>query len=92
MDTDEPDSGGRGEVHDRAREDVRDRELEDLRWDWDEAYQIGWQDGRFRAGRLDGRGSVEAGTPQELRDLIRADYAERPVPRRYGGDADASVS
>ena len=69
-----------------------DRELEDLRWHWDEAYQISWQDGRFRAGRLDGRGSLQAGTAQELRDLIRADYAERPVPRRYGGDADASAS
>ena len=92
MDTDEPDSGGRDEGHDRAREDVRDRELEDMRWHWDEAYKIGSQDSRFRAGRLDGRGSLEAGTAQELRDLIRADYAERPVPRRYGGDADASVS
>jgi len=92
VDTDEPDSCSRDEVHDRAPDDVRDRELEDMRWHWDQAYQIGRQDGRFRAHRLDGRGSLEAGTAQELRDLIRADYAERPVPRRYGGDADASAS
>jgi hypothetical protein len=63
------------------------RALEDLRWHWDEAYEIGW-DGRFRAERLDGRGYLEAPAAQELRDLIFAGYTACPVPRRYRKDPE----
>lgn len=55
---------------------------------WDEAYEIDWDDGRFRAGRLDGRGGVEAATARELRDLILADYTACPVPRRHPKDPE----
>ena len=62
---------------------IRGRELADLRWHWDEAYEISW-DGRFRARRLDGTGSpLDAGTAHGLYELIRDDYSEHPrVPRR----------
>jgi len=59
---------------------LRDGELEDLRWHWDEAYDITW-DGRFHARRLDGGGTLDAGTALELRQRIRDDYRARPVPR-----------
>ena len=35
----------------------RGRELADLRWHWDEAYEITW-DGKFRAKRLDDGGFI----------------------------------
>ena len=64
----------------RAR--VRGRELVNLRWHWDEAYEITW-DGRFRARRLDGSGSVDAATAFELNELLRDDYAEHHVVPRH---------
>ena len=67
--------GDYAEAH-RAR--IRGRELADLRWHWDEAYEITW-DGRFRARRLDGTGSVDAETAAGLYELLRDDYAEHPV-------------
>ena len=54
----------------RAR--VRGRELVDLRWHWDEAYEITW-DGRFRARRLDGSGSVDAGLSLDYRYSLGRD-------------------
>jgi len=63
------------------------RALDDLRWHWDEAYQISW-DGRFRADRLDGQGCLRASTAHGLRELIFADYAACPVPRRYRKDPE----
>ena len=62
---------------------VRERRLRDLRWHWDEAYEI-WFDDRFRARRLDGRGCLEAGTARGLGDLMLADYSARPVRRTAG--------
>jgi hypothetical protein len=59
---------------------LRGRDIADLRWHWDEAYDITW-DGCFRARRLDGGGYLEAGTAEELAERIRRDYTERPVPR-----------
>jgi hypothetical protein len=58
----------------------RGRDIADLRWHWDEAYDITW-DGRFRARRLDDGGILEADTAEELGEHIRRDYVERPVPR-----------
>jgi hypothetical protein len=57
---------------------LRGRDIADLRWHWDEAYDITW-DGRFRARRHDDGGLLEADTAQELSERIRHDYTERPV-------------
>jgi hypothetical protein len=66
-------------------EAMRERRLKDLRWHWDEAYEI-WCDDRFRARRLDGRGCLEAGTARELGDLMLADYSARPVRRHRASE------
>ena len=58
----------------------RGRQLADLRWHWDEAYEITW-DGKFRATRLDDGGKLEADTAAGLRELMICDYSERRVPR-----------
>ena len=51
-----------------------------LQWMWDGAYKIGeTEDGKLEAWRVDGSGTLYADTPEELRDLIRADYGLRPV-------------
>jgi len=55
--------------------------LEDLRHHWGEAYKIGWRAGRWRAVRRDDGSAVSADTPGQLLELIRADYAARPVAR-----------
>jgi hypothetical protein len=52
--------------------------LELLRWNWGSAYEIE----ECRARRRDGLGGwFEAQTPDELDELIQADYTVRPVPR-----------
>jgi hypothetical protein len=59
---------------------LRGRDIADLRWHWDEAYDITW-DGRFRARRLDDGAPLDADTAEELDQRIRRDYVERPVLR-----------
>jgi hypothetical protein len=51
--------------------------MELLQHDWGSAYEI--EPGR--AVRRDGLGEVTGATPDELREAIAADYAERRVPR-----------
>jgi hypothetical protein len=58
----------------------RGRQLADLRWHWEEAYEITW-DGRFRATRRDDGGKLEAETAEDLRQQMIRDYSERRVPR-----------
>lgn len=65
-------------ARDMASTDVR-HELEALRWDWGDAYEIehGW-----RARRLDGLGGwLTAANSGELYQVIAANYDARPVPR-----------
>ena len=72
-----------GELTDGQRDHLsrlRGQELADLRWHWDEAYEITW-DGKFRAKRLDDGGELEADTAAELKELIIRNYSERRVPR-----------
>jgi len=72
-----------GEMTDGMRDYLsreRGRELADLRWHWDEAYEITW-DGKFRAKRLDDGGELQADTAAELKELMICDYSERRVPR-----------
>jgi hypothetical protein len=59
---------------------LRGRDIADLRWHWDEAYDITW-DGRFRARRLDDGAPLDADTAEELDRCIRRAYVERPVSR-----------
>ena len=60
-------------------------ELEDLRWHWGDAYDIGHDDERgWRAKRRDSLGGWLTGAdPDELYKLITEDYSARPVPRSY---------
>jgi hypothetical protein len=60
---------------------LRGREVAELRWHWDEAYDITW-DRRFRARRLDDGTMQEADTAAELSKRLREDYTERPVLRQ----------
>ena len=69
-----------GEQADEVLAALRDRDIADLRWHWDEAYDISW-DGRFRASRRDDGTTLHAGTAEELGKRIRSDYVARPVVR-----------
>lgn len=55
--------------------------LEALRWNWGEAYEIGFAGDLWYAVRRDGRGKLEESTVDGLRDAILADYLALPVPR-----------
>jgi hypothetical protein len=50
-----------------------------------EAYEINMRRGRYEARRRDDGTVLTADTAGALLDLIRADYAERPVSRRTAG-------
>jgi hypothetical protein len=58
----------------------RGRQVADLRWHWDQSYEITWN-GKFRAKRLDDGAVLEADTAAELRELMICDYSERRVRR-----------
>jgi hypothetical protein len=55
--------------------------LEDLRWNWGEAYRIDHYGLVWLAQRRDDRSTLRAESVGELRNLIIADYTTRPVPR-----------
>ncbi len=55
--------------------------LRDLQWHWGETYQITGSGDRWLARRPDNGRLLVAAAPQELRDLIVADYTAQPVPR-----------
>ena len=58
----------------------RAAELADLRWHWGPAYKITAPYGMYRAERRDDGAAISCATAAGLRELIRADYAARPVP------------
>ena len=61
-----------------------DEPLADLRWNWGEAYAIDHVGAdRWLAQRRDDRHTLVADTPEDLRAMIQADYAARPVPREH---------
>ena len=63
-----------------------DADLDELRWHWGDAYLICcFGLGRWVAQRRDSHATMGAEGPQELRDLIAADYARHPVGRRIAG-------
>jgi hypothetical protein len=72
-------------VTQQARDRSDRNTLEALRLDWDTAYQIEIADGEWRARRLDGLGGwMYAGSAEELRSQMVADYLMKPVPRQPG--------
>jgi hypothetical protein len=58
----------------------RGRQVADLRWHWDESYEITWN-GKFRAKRLTDGAVLAADTAAELRERMICDYSERRVRR-----------
>jgi hypothetical protein len=55
--------------------------LRDLDFHWGGAYAIGIGEDGWVARRLDDGQPLVAGSPEELRALIVADYSAQPVPR-----------
>jgi len=78
---------GRDGLH-RGRDDQE--ELAELRWHWDLAYEIDRSGDTWTARFLGGTGSLEAGSADELRHLIWADYASRSALGASGGIADGT--
>jgi hypothetical protein len=68
-----------------AEKALIDAELEGLRWNWGDAYEIEFSDEHgWRAKRRDGRGGWLTGAdPDGMYKLISEDYSLRPVPRSY---------
>ena len=63
-----------------------DDDLPGLRYHWDSAYLISHPEPDvWIAQRRDTRETLRAESASVLLDLIRADYAERPVPRDLPG-------
>lgn len=58
-----------------------DGQLADLRWHWDLAYEINLVSGTWTARFLPGTDLLSAPSADDLRLLIRADYAARTAGR-----------
>jgi hypothetical protein len=56
-------------------------DLQDLRHHWGSAYVITYHRRQWLAARHDTREALTADSADELRQKIRADYHEHPVPR-----------
>ena len=50
-----------------------------------EAYEVNMRRGRYEARRRDDGTMLTADSAEDLLDLIRADYADRPVSRQIAG-------
>jgi hypothetical protein len=55
--------------------------LDELRFHWGSAYDIGADGGVCTARRRDGKGALADPLPEGLRLQIQADYVACPVPR-----------
>jgi hypothetical protein len=55
--------------------------LDELGWYWGEVYDLAITRSGWVAKRLDNGRALVAGGPNELRELIIADYAAEPVSR-----------
>ena len=65
----------------RSAAAARHAALADLDFHWGGAYEIAAGAGGWVARRQDDGRPLIAGSPDELRALILADYSARPVPR-----------
>jgi hypothetical protein len=71
---------------DRLNSDGGDQEeLADLRWHWDLAYEINLSSDTWTARFLGADGYLQASSADDLRSLIRADYASRKTTAATGG-------
>ena len=61
--------------------------LTDLRWHWDEAYEIDCSGGAWVARFKADTATISASSDGELRKLIRRDYFDRTSPGRSGQGA-----
>jgi hypothetical protein len=52
-----------------------------LQWSWGNAYGIAGARGTWVARRCDNGRLLHADSPDELRELLFADYLDHPVPR-----------
>ena len=63
--------------------------LDALRWHWGGAYLISFfEPDVWAAQRRDNRQTLRADNPEDLRDLIVADYNANPVSRQVAPGAD----
>jgi hypothetical protein len=70
-----------GKAAGQAASDTGTLDLDEIRFHWGSAYDVG-RGGMFTARRRDGRGGPLASPlPEGLLLAIRADYAACPVPR-----------
>ena len=66
-----------------------EKPLDELRWHYGDAYLIHYfGPGRWVAQRRDDRETLRADNPVDLLDLIRQDYAARPVSRSVAPGTD----
>ena len=63
--------------------------LRDLSFHWSGAYEFAVTADGWTARRLDNGRSLVAGSPEELRALVLADYTAEAVPRGCGPDSAA---
>ncbi|MGA2829216.1 MAG: hypothetical protein ABSF03_24250 [Streptosporangiaceae bacterium] len=63
--------------------------LSDLDLHWGRVYDLAVTRAGWVAKRLDDNRALVADSPEELRELIRADYAAEPVSRECGPDLAA---
>ena len=66
---------------------ARQAALNDLDWHWGESYDLAVTRAGWVAKRLDNNRALVAGSPEELRALILADYTAEPVARDRRSDA-----
>jgi hypothetical protein len=71
----------------RSAEAARDAALRDLDFHWGGAYHVAAGTGGWVATRRDDGRPLIAGSPDELRALILADYSAQPVPRDLRPDS-----
>jgi hypothetical protein len=87
-------SAGGGTAGERELERLRGQDLKWLRYNWGDAYRIGWDRVRgYWARRRDGLGDeITAGDAWELSEKIRADYKARRVPRDLPPEAGTGAA
>jgi hypothetical protein len=74
----------------RSAAAARSAALADLDFHWGGAYDVAAGAGGWVASRRDDGRPLVAGSPDELRALILADYSARPVPRDLRADPPCS--